>query len=180
MVVSGKIREHIMTCKFFPYCCPFVCVRGEGWGWGCPRPLVDFPYKGTVMWIFQDSVCIHFWTWCSGDVHVIVMYWKAGGRLNIKMSSCQYRDPHVKDKTVSLTWEFHTWERWSLSWDRALSVVESIITVSFPRNTLKHPIASALRRYMGWLLVWQTPCLYCWRSVYDILWYTAIYRECIK
>ena len=25
----------------------------------------------------------------------------AGGHLNIKMSSCQYRDPHVKDKTVS-------------------------------------------------------------------------------
>ena len=24
-----------------------------------------------------------------------------GGRLNIKISSCQYRDPHVKDKTVS-------------------------------------------------------------------------------
>ena len=24
-----------------------------------------------------------------------------GGRLNIKMLSCQYGDPHVKDKTVS-------------------------------------------------------------------------------
>ena len=32
-----------------------------------------------------------------------------GGRLNIKMSSYQYRDPHVKEKTISrplfLTWE---------------------------------------------------------------------------
>ena len=26
---------------------------------------------------------------------------ESGGRLNIKMSSYQYRDPHVKDKTVS-------------------------------------------------------------------------------
>ena len=26
----------------------------------------------------------------------------SGGRLNIKMSFYQYRDPHVKDKTVSL------------------------------------------------------------------------------
>ena len=25
----------------------------------------------------------------------------SGGRLNIKMSSYQYKDPHVKDKTVS-------------------------------------------------------------------------------
>ena len=36
---------------------------------------------------------------------------RPGGRLNVKMSSYQYRDPHVKDKTVSrpsylqLTWE---------------------------------------------------------------------------
>ena len=34
----------------------------------------------------------------------------AGGRLNIKISSYQYRDPHVKDKkglttVLSLTWE---------------------------------------------------------------------------
>ena len=26
---------------------------------------------------------------------------QSGGRLNINMSSYQYRDPHVKDKTVS-------------------------------------------------------------------------------
>ena len=34
----------------------------------------------------------------------------AGGRLNIKMSSYQYRDPHVKDKTVSPTVLSLTWE----------------------------------------------------------------------
>ena len=33
------------------------------------------------------------------------------GHLNIKISSYQYRDPHVKDKT---------WERQSLYWDRSL------------------------------------------------------------
>ena len=32
------------------------------------------------------------------------------GRLSIKMSSYQYRDPHVKDKTVSPTVLFLTWE----------------------------------------------------------------------
>ena len=29
------------------------------------------------------------------------VYWHPGGHLNIKMLSYQYRDPHVKDKTVS-------------------------------------------------------------------------------
>ena len=33
-----------------------------------------------------------------------------GGRLNIKMSSYQYRDSHVKDKTVSPTVLSLTWE----------------------------------------------------------------------
>ena len=33
-----------------------------------------------------------------------------GGRLNIKMPSYQYRDPHVKDKTVSPTVLSLTWE----------------------------------------------------------------------
>ena len=49
------------------------------------------------------------------------------GRRNIKISSYQYRDPHVKDKTVSrvlsLTWESHTWKWRSLHWDGATSVV---------------------------------------------------------
>ena len=34
----------------------------------------------------------------------------SGGRLNIKMSSYQYRDSHVKDKTVSPTVLSLTWE----------------------------------------------------------------------
>ena len=37
---------------------------------------------------------------------------------NTKMSSCQYRDPRVNDKTVlSLTRKSHTWERPSIYWD---------------------------------------------------------------
>ena len=33
------------------------------------------------------------------------------GGLNIKMSSLQYRDPHVKDTmALSLTWDPHTWD----------------------------------------------------------------------
>ena len=36
--------------------------------------------------------------------------WETQGRLNIKMSSYQYRDPHVKDKTVSPTVLSLTWE----------------------------------------------------------------------
>ena len=50
-----------------------------------------------------------------------------GGCLNIKMSSYQYRDPHVKDETVS--WPSYlkhgnapTWESRFLYWDGAQSV----------------------------------------------------------
>ena len=35
---------------------------------------------------------------------------RPGGRLNIKMPSYQYRDSHVKDKTVSPTVLSLTWE----------------------------------------------------------------------
>ena len=35
---------------------------------------------------------------------------ESGGRLNIEMSSYQYRDPHVKDKTVASTVLSLTWE----------------------------------------------------------------------
>ena len=43
---------------------------------------------------------------------VVLLHWDTdtGDRLNIKMSSYQYRDPHVKDKTVSPTVLSLTWE----------------------------------------------------------------------
>ena len=52
------------------------------------------------------------------------------GCLNIKMSSYQYRDPHVKDKMVSRPSYFwhgnpHTWKRRSLYWDGALLPLET-------------------------------------------------------
>ena len=39
-----------------------------------------------------------------------------GGRVSIKMSSYQHRDPRVKDKAVSRRYP-HIWERRSLCWD---------------------------------------------------------------
>ena len=42
--------------------------------------------------------------------YCLVDQWYPGGHLNIKMSSYQYRDSHVKDKTVSSTVLFLTWE----------------------------------------------------------------------
>ena len=61
------------------------------------------------------------WRESSGDLaltYITQTHWKiahlnskpSGGRLNIKMSSYQYRDSHVKDKTVSPTVLSLTWE----------------------------------------------------------------------
>ena len=62
---------------------------------------------------------------------------RSGGRLNINMSSYQYRDPHVKDKTVSRPSYLkhgnpHTWKRWSLYWDGALVVGRLTALVNTP------------------------------------------------
>ena len=42
------------------------------------------------------------WPWVKSKWKILWMncLWGSGGRLNIKMSSYKYRDPHVKDKTV--------------------------------------------------------------------------------
>ena len=68
---------------------------------------------------------------CSGNFYSTVMW--PGARLNIKIPSYQYRDPHVKEKTVSRPSYLqhgnpHTWERRSLYWDGALNVILSLIT----------------------------------------------------
>ena len=52
-------------------------------------------------------------------------YQEARGRLNIKMPSYQYRDSHVKDKTVSPTVLSLTWESPYLGSNSAM--LESII-----------------------------------------------------
>ena len=83
--------------------------------------------------------CAYPWRWLHPDLNFCQFcflmsewFWdiskandSPGGCLNIKMPSYQYRDSHVKDKTVSptvlsLTWDPHTWKRQSLYWDRAL------------------------------------------------------------
>ena len=45
----------------------------------------------------QSSMCEDD-LWNTGQLQ---RYQSSGGRLNIKMLSYQYRDPYVKDKTVS-------------------------------------------------------------------------------
>ena len=47
---------------------------------------------------------------CTINVKIRTAVLEAGGRLNIKMLSYQYRDSHVKDKTVSPTVLSLTWE----------------------------------------------------------------------
>ena len=62
-----------------------------------------------------------------------------GGHLNMKMSSYQYRDPHVKDKTV-LRLSYlshgnpHTWERQPVYWDGVLVLISRNIPVSAPER----------------------------------------------
>ena len=50
--------------------------------------------------------------WCNTVLKSVMSSWclTSGGRLNIKMPSYQYRDSHVKDKTVSPTVLSLTWE----------------------------------------------------------------------
>ena len=69
-----------------------------------------------MKWVKFDRIS---WTHCG-----LACLVASRGRLNIKMSSYQYRDSHVKDKTVSrpsylLHGNPHTLERRSLYWDRA-------------------------------------------------------------
>ena len=80
-------------------------------------------------------------------IDTVMCHWSSGGRLNIKMSSYQYRYPHVKDKTASRPSYLkhgnpHTWERRSLYRDRAL--VTDIWVAYFAR------LASSLSERFAW------------------------------
>ena len=95
---------------------------------------------------------------------IFAQHWESpGGRLNIRMSSYQYRDPHVKDKTVSLPsylWHGnpHTWRRRSLYWIRA-QVVEICparspipgihLNIALISKTLETPALSSLQTKQG-------------------------------
>ena len=52
--------------------------------------------------LVKPKLCHYWWYHRS--------FWQPGGHLNIKMSSYQYGDSHVKDKTVSPTVLSLTWE----------------------------------------------------------------------
>ena len=72
----------------------------------CLLCLIDRPTKVDLMHYVCNNrkICIHL----SSVIYANLS--RTGGRLNIKMPSYQYRDPHVKDKTVSQTVLSLTWE----------------------------------------------------------------------
>ena len=76
--------------------CGIKCLSGwEAWKTHLPVLLIygRQSAKHGVQWAWEDSRS--WWTAC------FVMYALSWGRLSIKMSSYQYRDPHVEDTTVS-------------------------------------------------------------------------------
>ena len=72
---------------------------------------------------------------------------EARGRLNIKMLSYQYRDSHVKDKTVSPT-------VLSLTWDIPIPGKDGLYIETGPRL---HRVGSFS---LHWLYIWYTRMLY--------------------
>ena len=89
--------------------------------WFCrPEAIIVFQSN----WKYLSSNIINHMWYAHGNKIIIPCL--SGGRLNIKMSSYQYRDSHVKDKTISLTILSLTWESAylgkSLHWDRALDL----------------------------------------------------------
>ena len=79
-----------------------------------------FFFKFTIIiWDFEYILMIwnNLSTWPMSPQEITIA---PGGRLSIKMSSYQYRDSHVKDKTVSPTVLSLTWESptvLSLTWE---------------------------------------------------------------
>ena len=72
------------------------CARNSPVTGGFPAQMASNAESVSIWW------CHHAGSHCLGH--------SSGGRLNIKMPSYQYRDPHVKDKTVSPTVLSLTWE----------------------------------------------------------------------
>ena len=71
--------------------------------------LCDFGYTWNILMAVTREAQ-GWWGWQPNKFYtmfyiVVITYSSckldAGGRLNIKMSSYQYKDPHVKDNTVS-------------------------------------------------------------------------------
>ena len=112
--VLGNIRKSTYTSK------------AKTWPFEVPNDLARF--NRHFLWcltknnVVSQNLAI---AWCPFKPHVRYSAWgvtwngarslcgpplESGGHLNINMSSYQYRDPHVKDKTVSPTVLSLTWE----------------------------------------------------------------------
>ena len=81
------------------------------------------------------KVCPSDPIWRSSWNKLFYRYGHSGGCLNIKMSSYQYRNPHVKEKTVLRPSYLkhgnpHTWERRSLYIEMGPSSHDSLIWIS--------------------------------------------------
>ena len=74
------------------------------------HPSFEIPLK--MSHTLKDRIFVQRWKFKSSRIYELVWILEThpGGRLNIKMPSYQYRDSHVKDKTVSLTVLSLTWE----------------------------------------------------------------------
>ena len=97
-VRSSKQKESLFFWKLL-YCNDYH----DGWmfilqWWNIWKYQLWLLYRHGDSLIVQNVHMCQDWRWAlTFSIHVC---W-SGGRLNIKMSSFQYRDPHVKDKTVS-------------------------------------------------------------------------------
>ena len=74
------------------------------------RPSFEISLK--MSQTLKDTIFVQRWKFKSSQIYELIWIFEtpSGGRLNIKMSSYQYRDSHVKDKTVSPTVLSLTWE----------------------------------------------------------------------
>ena len=95
----------------------------------CAGRLFDFAGMNSITVCASFVISCFWWQhFCHKDTFANM---RPGGRLNIKMSSYQYRYPHVKIKTGSRPSYFkhgnpRTWERRSFYWDGALMIFTAI------------------------------------------------------
>ena len=111
------------------------------------------------LWMTRTCLSYIVNTKTAADLSDLTMK-KLGGRLNIKMLSYQYRDPHVKDKTVSPpSYLQHrnqpTWERQSLYWDGAQNLPVNII----PTDDLVSLLSNRISLVHGLRIKWRSGSL---------------------
>ena len=88
--ICGQVTLSILVQSLHPCClCVVIAISGIGL-------VSDVTNSLPVGWC-EKIVAISFWLKFQNSRPSVL----PGGCLNIKMSSYQYKDPHVKDKTVS-------------------------------------------------------------------------------